>query len=69
MKETRALCETCSALPGGPETWHFGVVARWWALFNTDGPEIAYFRRRRLQGRAADTRHRFLAFIANKSER
>jgi hypothetical protein len=27
------------------ETWHYGVVARWWALFNTDGPEIAYFQR------------------------
>ena len=25
-------------------TWHYGVVARWWAEFNTDGPEIAYFR-------------------------
>ncbi len=27
-----------------PQTWHYGVVARWWAEFNTDGPEIAYFR-------------------------
>jgi SAM-dependent methyltransferase len=26
-------------------TWHYGVVARWWAEFNTTGPEIAYFRR------------------------
>lgn len=26
-------------------TWHYGVVAKWWAVFNTDGPEIAYFRR------------------------
>ena len=25
-------------------TWHHGVVARWWAEFNTDGPEIDYFR-------------------------
>jgi SAM-dependent methyltransferase len=24
-------------------TWHYGLVADWWALFNTDGPEIAYF--------------------------
>jgi SAM-dependent methyltransferase len=24
-------------------TWHHGLVADWWALFNTDGPEIAYF--------------------------
>lgn len=27
-----------------PQTWHYGVVARWWAEFNTEGPEIAYFR-------------------------
>jgi SAM-dependent methyltransferase len=27
-------------------TWHHGLVADWWAKFNTDGPEIEYFRRR-----------------------
>jgi SAM-dependent methyltransferase len=27
-----------------PLVWHFGLIARWWAEFNTDGPEIAYFR-------------------------
>lgn len=27
------------------ETWHYGLVARWWAEFNTDGPEIEYLRR------------------------
>ena len=26
-----------------PETWHYGLVARWWAEFNVDGPEIAFF--------------------------
>jgi SAM-dependent methyltransferase len=26
-----------------PETWHYGLVAEWWALFNLDGPEIEYF--------------------------
>src|SRR5262249_44081223 len=26
-------------------TWHYGLVARWWAEFNTGGPEIDYFRR------------------------
>ena len=26
-------------------TWHYGVTARWWAEFNTVGPEIDYFRR------------------------
>ena len=27
------------------QTWHYGLVAEWWANFNTDGPEIEYFRR------------------------
>ena len=27
-----------------PSTWHYGAVARWWAEFNTDGPEIAFYR-------------------------
>ena len=27
------------------ETWHHGIVARWWAEFAKDGPEIEYFRR------------------------
>ena len=27
------------------ETWHYGLVAKWWAEFNDDGPEIAYFQR------------------------
>ena len=26
-------------------TWHYGVMAHWWAEFNTSGPEIDYFRR------------------------
>ncbi|HTZ04768.1 MAG TPA: class I SAM-dependent methyltransferase [Gaiellaceae bacterium] len=26
-------------------TWHHGLVAEWWAEFNTDGPEIDYFGR------------------------
>ena len=25
-------------------TWHYGVTAHYWAEFNTDGPEIDYFR-------------------------
>jgi len=29
----------------GPETWHFGLVARWWSEFNLAEPEeIAYLR-------------------------
>src|SRR6266542_3518573 len=31
-------------MPDAPETWHYGLVARWWAEFNDDGPEIAYFQ-------------------------
>ena len=44
-------------------TWHYGVIARWWAEFNTDGPEIGVLpavrrggparARRRLRHRAA----------------
>ena len=26
------------------ETWHHGLVARWWAEFNVGGPEVDYFR-------------------------
>src|SRR5439155_8136317 len=29
-----------------PPTWHHGLVAEWWAHFNTEGPEIEYFRAR-----------------------
>ena len=36
-----------------PQTWHYGVVARWWAEFNIDGPEIAYFRQFVEQGQPA----------------
>jgi SAM-dependent methyltransferase len=28
-----------------PQTWHYGVVARYWAQFNVAGSEIEYFRR------------------------
>ncbi len=28
----------------GPRTWHYGLVAKWWAEFNEGGPEIDYFR-------------------------
>ncbi len=26
------------------QTWHYGLVARWWAENNLDGPEIEFFR-------------------------
>ena len=28
-----------------PQSWHHGLVARWWSLFRRSGPEIDYFRR------------------------
>jgi SAM-dependent methyltransferase len=28
-----------------PQTWHYGLVAEWWAEFNLGGPEIEYFGR------------------------
>ncbi|MBM3139679.1 MAG: class I SAM-dependent methyltransferase [Chloroflexi bacterium] len=31
-------------MPDALQTWHFGLVARWWAEFNQDGPEIDYYR-------------------------
>jgi SAM-dependent methyltransferase len=36
-----------------PQTWHYGLVAKWWAEFNREGPEIAYFRRFVEQGQPA----------------
>jgi SAM-dependent methyltransferase len=36
-----------------PTTWHHGLVARWWAEFNVDGPEIDYFRRHVERGQPA----------------
>lgn len=26
------------------QTWHYGLVAKWWAEFNEGGPEVEYFR-------------------------
>src|SRR5215212_652619 len=26
------------------ETWHYGLMAQWWAEFNLEGPEIAYYQ-------------------------
>jgi SAM-dependent methyltransferase len=27
-----------------PQSWHHGIVARWWSFFRVSGPEIGYFR-------------------------
>lgn len=29
--------------PVEPQSWHHGLVARWWSLFRDSGPEIDYF--------------------------
>src|ERR687884_46354 len=31
-------------MPTEPQTWHYGLVAQWWAEFNVDGPDIAFFQ-------------------------
>jgi SAM-dependent methyltransferase len=36
-----------------PQTWHYGLVAKWWAQFSEDGPEIAYFQKHVERGRPA----------------
>jgi len=35
------------------QTWHHGLVARWWAEFNEDGPEVDYFREFVVRGQPA----------------
>ena len=30
--------------PSEPQTWHYGLVAKWWAEFNHDGPEVDFLR-------------------------
>jgi SAM-dependent methyltransferase len=32
-------------LSENPQTWHYGLVAKWWAEFNEGGPEIEYFQK------------------------
>ena len=45
--DVRWLGSTTSApkvtAPVTPQVWHHGLVARWWAEFNTGGPEVEYF--------------------------
>jgi SAM-dependent methyltransferase len=40
-------------MPPMPQTWHHGLVAKWWAEFNQDGPEIAYFQKHVERGQPA----------------
>jgi SAM-dependent methyltransferase len=38
-------CDDTRAVPDESETWHYGLVARWWAEFNVATPiELAFYR-------------------------
>ncbi len=32
-------------MDGQPQTWHYGLVAQYWAEFHVEGPEIAYYQK------------------------
>jgi SAM-dependent methyltransferase len=36
-----------------PSTWHYGLIARWWAEFNVETPELDFFRGYVEQGQPA----------------
>jgi SAM-dependent methyltransferase len=38
---------------GNAKTWHYGLIAEWWAEFATEGEEIEYFRRFITRGQPA----------------
>ena len=38
------MADASDPASGEVTTWHFGLIARWWANFNVDGPEIEFFR-------------------------
>src|SRR4051794_20889568 len=42
-----------SQTPQTAHTWHYGLVAKWWAEFNEGGPEVDYFRRHVERGQPA----------------
>ena len=31
-------------MTNNPQVWHYGLMARWWAEFNIEGPEIDFFK-------------------------
>jgi SAM-dependent methyltransferase len=37
--------DTLGRVEVAPQTWHYGLVATWWAEFNQGGEEVEYFRR------------------------
>ncbi len=43
--ENRGLDESMVPVDAESGTWHYGLIARWWAEFNAAAPEeLAYFR-------------------------
>src|SRR6266511_5742118 len=40
-------------MPETSKTWHYGLVAKWWAEFNQGGPEIPYFQKHVERGQPA----------------
>src|SRR3954471_4387091 len=38
------MCAGEARVQGEPQTWHYGLVAKWWSEFNVDGPEVPYFQ-------------------------
>src|ERR671937_147965 len=62
-------------MPATPTTWHYGLVARWWAEFNEGGPEVAYFRKYVARGQPAldvagcDVSHDMIALCREKATR
>lgn len=45
MRSGHRMAMVRAVTPLEPQSWHHGLVARWWSLFCTSGPEIEYFRR------------------------
>jgi SAM-dependent methyltransferase len=53
LPAARARDDRKERIVSTPQTWHYGLVADWWAEFNVDGPEIEYFGRFVEQGQPA----------------
>jgi SAM-dependent methyltransferase len=53
LKPLEIHAESAVVRNDAPQTWHHGLVAKWWAEFNQEGPEIEYFRRHVERGQPA----------------
>lgn len=51
-----------------PQTWHYGLIAKWWSEFNDDfrPHELPDFRRHIERDSEATTDDDFLVFVAKK---